>query len=356
LSKPGTRRGKAITRQRRDEAVAPSVPTGRTRDERFSMFHYTTASGLIGIIESKTLWATHANFLNDTAECQLLSALLTPQIKKEFEEIIPKLMERGAFKPEIIQSLGGNALTTESEKVTTAILRAIERVSPIHITSFCMHEVGSPECQHGLLSQWRGYAKGGFAIEFDESQLDDLIDDEGRNHSYQGLISRKVAYDSHEDAAQLEKFGGIAAASLSVAFNDAAPNLAKRPDVSEILGSRVLTDYIGVFINAVPFLKSGRFKEENEYRIVALPTRTKKLIAEAKDSRPRKEISFREGPAGAIVPFIRLFENAGRALPIKKIIVGPHRDQENQLLAARLLLEKYEVDVPVVNSATTLRF
>jgi hypothetical protein len=122
------------------------------------------------------------------------------------------------------------------------------------------------------------------------------------------------------------------------------------------LGSHDLAEYIGAFVDAVPFLKSARFKEENEYRVVALPTRSKKLVEDAGDKRPWKEINFREGPAGAIVPFVRLFETSTKPLPIKKVIVGPHPDQQNQMLAAKILLEKNGFDVPVVNSATTLRY
>jgi hypothetical protein len=301
------------------------------------------------------LWATHANFLNDTAECQLLSSLLTPQVEAEYRKIIPRLMDVGAFKPEIMQTFG-TILNTESEKVTSVVLASIERVSPIHITSFCQHEKSTPECDHGLLSQWRGYAKGGFAIEFDEGKLDDLMDLEHSNHSYQAMITRKVEYDNHEKAADLRQFEGIAAAALRVAFEDAAPKLARRPDVSEILGVRTLQSYIGAFIQVLPFLKSARFKEENEYRLVALPTRAKADIKATRDERPHKEMHFREGVAGSMVPYIKLFESIRSPLPIKKLIVGPHQDQQNQYHAARLLLEKYEIDAPVVKSGTTFRF
>lgn len=333
-----------------------SKQSHRTRDDSSSLFHYTTASGLIGIIETKSLWATHASFLNDTTECQLLSRLLTPQIEADFRKLVPKLMECGAFRPEIQYALRGDTLTTEAEKATSAILRAIDRTSPIHITSFCRHAVGAPECDHGLLSQWRGYAKGGFAIEFDESQLDDLILEETDAHSYQGLITREVEYHDHQKAAKIHQFNGLAAATLRVSFRESTPNLAARPDVSELLGDRDLESYIRAFVETVPFLKSPRFAEENEYRIVALPTRSAKLVASIKDKRPWKEISFREAWGGTMVPFIRLFKDLKNPLPIKKIIVGPHRDQENQLLAAKILLEKHGVDVQVVKSDTTLRF
>ncbi len=34
-------------------------------------YHYTTAEGLLGILESKSIWHTNANFLNDHKELQV---------------------------------------------------------------------------------------------------------------------------------------------------------------------------------------------------------------------------------------------------------------------------------------------
>jgi hypothetical protein len=153
----------------------------------------------------------------------------------------------------------------------------------------------------------------------------------------------------------LDNFQGIANASLKVAFEHAAPKLASRPDVKELLGTRDLHDYVRAFVDAVPFLKNASFKEENEYRIVALPTRSKALVEEIGDKRSWKEVHFREGAGGAMLPYIKLFEKPGVRSAMMKIIVGPHRDQENQLLAAKFLLEKNQLDIPVVCSATTFR-
>jgi len=249
----------------------------------------------------------------------------------------------------------GDALRRESERATSAIQKSIDVTSPIHVASFCRHRVRSAECEHGLLSQWRGYAHGGFAIEFDEDRLDDMLDEEHKLHSYQVLISRHVHYDDHARAARLESFAGLGAACLKAAFELKTPRLAQRPEVTELLGEREMTAFISPFVQAVPFLKSPRFNEENEYRIVALPTRTQALVDSAPDGRPLKGLHFREGAGGAIIPYIKLFEKLNTPLPIRRVIVGPHRDQDNQLLAAQLVLERSGFDVPIVKSDTTLR-
>jgi hypothetical protein len=63
----------------------------------------------------------------------------------------------------------------QAEKLYTSVVRATNNVTPFFVVSFCRHEEGTQAFEHGLLSQWRGYAEaGGFAIEFDEEKLDTL--------------------------------------------------------------------------------------------------------------------------------------------------------------------------------------
>jgi hypothetical protein len=47
----------------------------------------------------------------------LLTGLLAPQIADEFKNLIPRLTQLGAFKPEIMTSFGDSAVYTESQRV-----------------------------------------------------------------------------------------------------------------------------------------------------------------------------------------------------------------------------------------------
>lgn len=40
------------------------------------LYHYTSARGLLGIIESQSIWATHSAFLNDERDCLVVSYTL----------------------------------------------------------------------------------------------------------------------------------------------------------------------------------------------------------------------------------------------------------------------------------------
>src|SRR5580698_8671217 len=95
------------------------------------LYHYTTTEGLLGIIESKELWATNILFLNDTSE--LVDAFKL--FASELEANPIKLGERKGW-------------------LQTMILPSLETAEVDHfVVSFC--ENGD------LLSQWRAYgAKG----------------------------------------------------------------------------------------------------------------------------------------------------------------------------------------------------
>jgi hypothetical protein len=97
------------------------------------LFHYTTSAGLIGIVKDQMLFATHANYLNDTAELKLLSGLLWPSISEELKEIVPRLIDVGAFLPELLQVHGEHVYATEAANICRSIIKAIEVTSPILI-------------------------------------------------------------------------------------------------------------------------------------------------------------------------------------------------------------------------------
>ena len=116
--------------------------------------HYTTFRGLFGILESRTLWATHYKFLNDSAEIEQGSKYIDEAI--EATEAWRNLEENSKSSREYWQ----NIIKFQNDL-------------EIFITSFC--GIKSLEDEHskdGLLSQWRGYGnKGGFCIIFNRSKL-----------------------------------------------------------------------------------------------------------------------------------------------------------------------------------------
>jgi hypothetical protein len=198
----------------------------------------------------------------------------------------------------------------------------------------------------GLLSQWRSYARGGFAIEFDEFGIDELNKEETAGWRYHGMITNTVAYENHEARVKPEKFKGMAGAFLRTI-------LPSSPQLNEILGAASIDEFGRSFLSVAPFLKHFGFKEEAEYRIVALCNRPTK--SDRGEKRAIKEIRFRSRQDGNVIPYIALYEGLRKPLPIKSVIVGPHAQQENQRVAVELLLERYGINARVRVSGTPFR-
>ena len=60
-----------------------------------AIFHYTDSNGLLGILSSNSLFATHYKYLNDLTEGAAIRDLILPIIEDEIAEITPKLVVRG---------------------------------------------------------------------------------------------------------------------------------------------------------------------------------------------------------------------------------------------------------------------
>jgi hypothetical protein len=297
------------------------------------IFHYTNADGLLGILKSKALWATHYRYLNDTSEAAVIRSLILPILEEETAKIMPKLAERGLLEG-YYEFHGGRADALLAEGQYKSLVRVIDVVSPFYVLSFCKHQLGSPEFKHGLLSQWRGYgAAGGFAIEFDEQQLDELIKNEANHFAYAGIKTGDVLYKNYKGIFDRNRFTGLAGEMIRRLFE-------RQQDTIEITGQANVDKIAVEFSNIAPFLKHRGFREEREYRVMAACIRKSKIPPELK--LRHKEINFRQ-KNGLIVPYIKLLENSD-TLPIKSIIVGPHPFQDKQEEALQIVLESLSFD------------
>lgn len=131
-----------------------------------TLYHYTSAAGLHGIIASKSLWASHNRFLNDTSEFRHGWNIVLGAIEHRRAEI------------EQISSLAWE---------TIALFQ--EHGAKVHAF------VGSLTSNGDLLSQWRGYNRGqGFSIGFNADWL-------SQNAVAQGFDIAPVLYDTAEQHA-----------------------------------------------------------------------------------------------------------------------------------------------------------
>ena len=115
-----------------------------------TLYHYTDSHGLLGIVETQKLWATHVSFLNDDSEVEYPLKLLAE---------------------------AGTRLRSASEAGSTVTQRIFELVDQITSATTPPDTFVASLCANGdLLSQWRGYGGqgGGYAIGFHRELLESI--------------------------------------------------------------------------------------------------------------------------------------------------------------------------------------
>jgi len=302
--------------------------------EPTELFHYTRIAGLRGILESQTLWATHYLYLNDANEIRqlrrVLESFLLPAAKKV------KLLEGETTPEKIVENfVTGMYSACLGDEEDPALAEP-------YITSFCSTD-DKNEARHGLLSQWRGYGRdGGYAIVFDVPVLKSLLEEESKKWLYSFLRAKDVVYSDASEEEVREKI---------------RPHLKTIKDVfikfRQTLKQELLEKTFDPFLVAACRYKHWGFKEEKEFRIVAIPSSSQAV----KNLRRQSCRSLREKPkghflrAGTAVPYIDLFERItsprAKPLPIKRIIVGPHQEKERRKSAIEILLKKLGIDAEV---------
>ena len=174
-----------------------------------------------------------------------------------------------------------------------------EGLSHFHVYAACFCEQGD------LLSQWRGYANGGgVAIGFDTRLLQQVskgptgVEQVRLQKALYGRASARPHLDSLV-AKLTESVAGFPGATAETRFGESVlPVLAR--------------------------IKHPGFAEENEWRLILA-------------SQAEQVVDFRGGSLG-LVPFVK-FDLPPRA--IVSVRIGPSRDLELRMQAARRLKQKY---------------
>jgi len=303
------------------------------------LHHYTTGGGLAGILASNTLWATHFSDLNDSSEVKLIQAPLKEALTARCKRLVIEHQPRNLAHMNNVRKLGGPEKVADNlaQGLVNALYQVTfesdeeKRFGAPFITSFCSHAADQPyERGHGLLSQWRGYGRdGGYCIVFDTGKLIELLSLEFSAFDYVHLDFSTARYGDKND-------------DVSLLF----PELVQWLEhfVSETLkGNKEPSGGkgLGEFLTGATMFKHRGFHEEREVRIVAMPG-SKELQAqmlhedEQLKLRPLKPIDFPDERGGK--RHISLFQGLEITLPIKRIIVGPSRDQQGNVSKARDLL------------------
>lgn len=312
------------------------------------LFHYTSIGGLAGILRSQSLWGTHWQYLNDPGELrhfsEKLPTLLKPARIAAAEEIARNRID---FK-EWADSQGGieNVVETEVQGLVRAFQDSVVSPDPtrqvfeFYVTSFCTPEGSIEEVRtHGLLSMWRCYGTGGYALVFDTAELDRLLRVEAE--AWPSKIEfGDVGYSC--DPPDVLDSRITALPELRKKFSDSTFD---SPESFETMLAPLLSCFI--------HYKHWAFAEEREVRLTTILNGEQMRTVHAQEGTKWRE---RERHIQCGASRIHLFEGLGHRLPIKRVIVGPGPHQPAREAELRTLLEELKLDIPVVLSNIPLRF
>jgi len=201
-----------------------------------SLYHYTTQTGLLGIITSKQIWATNILYLNDSAELNYSIHLAQEDAKKFWLSLIPEEKE---FLSHFLENLN--------------IARYLygQRGADIFVCSF--------SAKQNDLSQWRGYSFGenGFNIGFDfNSPLRGIVEK-------QGFDLVKCVYEPEVQSEIVRKFLTDMLDRFRVEKTSTG--------ASQYFEQDLLHQFYTAFLRMAPKFKHPSFCDENEWRLVSSP-------------------------------------------------------------------------------------
>jgi len=223
------------------------------------IYHYTSAEGFKGIIQSKALWCSDVRYLNDYQEVvfgQQWLGKIFPRMKRD--------------NPELAKSI--------------IIRRAVRKLTSDEITAFVCSF-----CSKGdLLSQWRGYAGiSGLSLGFDTNKIRELVN----------IDIIPVVYKEDQLASNI-----VSAINKNYNLKNLEKNRSKLEFnlVKQILAS-----------------KNSAFQEEDESRIVL----TVDGINSHPRVRDNKVLYRSKG--GLLVPYVELALDDALKDTLREVWIGP---------------------------------
>ena len=306
------------------------------------LYHYTSESGLQGIIESDRIWATHIRFLNDYTEFR-------QAFRDKYVEAFVDAFREGMRKDidHLAASVIGGVLAKRNHSV---ILETIEGSAARNETFVCSF---TSSLQDGFdpgdrLSQWRGYSHSsqGFSLGFEKDALQKqvAIDERGAKASVLECI--------YEDTGAEFSFFREMGHNASLRFNDlwlsgeAVPdsfptNIPAASDEymkASFYFLKALSKATAEFFTNAARIKHSGFREEREWRIVRHASH---------DALKRSGLTkFRKGQSGE-TPYIEIPLGLAKpeSSPLRRIVVGPGSHKDDIKCWVELLLERHGVRV-----------
>jgi hypothetical protein len=267
-----------------------------------TVYHYTDAAGLQGMLRSGKVWATHFAHLNDRREL------------REGEDLVR----------DVATSMKGTLPSADENQLLEEFLRFFDKMAftaiakDVYVSSFS--EAGDD------LSQWRAYGGrgGGYCVGL---KFHVASEDQNKQAEDRGLgqTMRKVRYDRDAASAEIRKDLGEAFHAIRT-YGRTFQGRAEL--VMEIYKRGMVIAYMRA-AKMAPVFKHESFKAEQEWRLIA-------TLGRGTDP---SLVCIRSSPHG-VVPYLELDLEPGKPRPIEleTIIVGPTQDPDRGVHATKLFL------------------
>ncbi|MBW3599126.1 MAG: DUF2971 domain-containing protein [Planctomycetes bacterium] len=256
------------------------------------LFHYTSASGLLGIVNSQSLHMTELRYMNDSSELRYAEGLVSEAIE-------------------------GESSRRANEPVARELLRRVSNT--FNLFGDGMRIFASSFCENGnLLGQWRSYgeAAGGFAIGFELPRMLPFLQP--------SCWAYKVIYDPRDQSRLVQEAIEAICDAVGAEESDRGREVSERDSKMLPDYARCTAEIVSEFLIA---MKHPDFATEQEWRLVA--TLAGDPLFEP-DENARLGFKTRRG---GIVPYCDVSwaqaallskdDRWGTPYPISEVVIGP---------------------------------
>jgi hypothetical protein len=296
------------------EFVAELAATSRQADIRSPLlYHYSSAAAVAGILESRQVWSTHFEYLNDVSEAHLLPGLA-------------------------IEEAGRRLEAPELDQLDRLILsRVVER---LHETAVGDPFVFSLTEDGDSLEQWRAYGSDGrgLAVGFRLLDLDECLLALGPR-----TLLWRVLYEPDEWRKLVEAIFD----NLLRIFREHWTASGEADGIDSLAHSGYIA--IAHTVNLVaPIAKHPAFGAEREWRMVTTGpdirwlTQPPGALSPPADKMDEMFRSIEYRPAGDQITLFTKVPLAAEAEvpPVAEVVVGPCADGDQTFAALHLLLQR----------------
>lgn len=271
------------------------------------IYHYTSPIGFKEIVQSRRIWATDINYLNDSSELRYFYQLLGSLVKEHHESLDPAycdFIQNQCYQIEKKYDLSNRLLFASK--------------TDFYVTSFSLDQDN--------LNMWKCYTKTpnsiGYNIGFGKADLINMIDSKAvDSESIEGFSAYgKVIYSEKQQREMLYE----AIISLNSIY------VSQSSDFERYQIESISMD---AFHNMGIFFKHSTFSDENEFRFVI-------INHVSNEGQENRRVKFREKD-GIFIPYVEVKFPADA---VKMIGISPTQRQDRaEYSVARMIESMYNL-------------